>query len=402
MNARFAAAIAAASEASPMTNGSVPIIQGRTLYADGDGLAYYCAGNDDTLPGEARRRMIEKLDDAKRACGAESVTILTTASGSHKGHRYAVARVKPYQGQRSGKSRPKNWESLRALLDEGMVGQHPVVTTHIAEADDLFAHYAHRGDSVIYTQDKDMRMVPGWHLDWTTHILHHLPRGEFSKTMNDKLYGRKWFWQQVLMGDTADNIPGLPKYEARATVFKPIGEKTAEVFLDGVHSDMGALLVAQKLYQSFYKERWLVELLEQGILLWMREVPHDPFDVADIGNPFVSLRTHELWQPAQDEILERINEAVAYVRTPQAESIGDSPSPLGVLDEAAGPLRLVPTPRTVSEDRIGPRPLDGTGASSPAPDVQCPARESGEQLPPFRGVEPVGFPAWGRKLLAAV
>ena len=105
---QFAAAIAAAVSASPMTNNSVPV-ERRVLLVDGDGLAYYCAGNDETSIGEARARLIEKVKGAQRACGAEDVRILLTNSGSHKGHRYAIARVKPYQGQRVNSRRPKNW-----------------------------------------------------------------------------------------------------------------------------------------------------------------------------------------------------------------------------------------------------------------------------------------------------
>ena len=48
MNSPFAAAIAAAAGASPMACGSVPVTLDRKLLVDGDGLAYYCGGNDET------------------------------------------------------------------------------------------------------------------------------------------------------------------------------------------------------------------------------------------------------------------------------------------------------------------------------------------------------------------
>ena len=144
----YAAAIAAAAAAAPQ--GSVPITPGRILLADGDGLAYYCAGNDDTDAGEARQRVVDKLKTAAKAVGAERIIVLITGSGSHKGHRYAVARVKPYQGQRAGSRRPKNWEALRNYMESSEF-PFEVDSTVVAEADDLFGWYSHTfPDVVIY------------------------------------------------------------------------------------------------------------------------------------------------------------------------------------------------------------------------------------------------------------
>lgn len=261
-----------------MATGSVPIICNRTLLVDGDGLAYYCGGNDDTEPGEARANLIAKLESAKRACGAERVLILLTASGSIKGHRYAIATVKPYQGQRANNRRPKNWRYLRDLLESGSVSGFPVETTYTAEADDLFSKhcYAAPNDYVIYTQDKDMRMIPGWHLDWVEHRLFYLAPNVFSMERNGKVYGRKWFWLQMLHGDTADNIPGLPKYKTvnakGEEVLKPVGDVTANKMLDGLDEDETRDLV-YLLYEGYYGEGWFTHVAEQAVLLWMRQKP---------------------------------------------------------------------------------------------------------------------------------
>mgnify|MGYP003537285249 FL=1 len=88
------------AQASPFVAGAVPVIQGRVLVVDGDGLAYYCAGNDDTTIGEARSRATDKVRSAMQAVGAESALIVLTGRFSHKGHRYAIARRVPYQSKR--------------------------------------------------------------------------------------------------------------------------------------------------------------------------------------------------------------------------------------------------------------------------------------------------------------
>ena len=115
----FAALAAAAGAAAPMSSGTYNT--GRTLYIDGDGLAYYCAGNDEATTETARENLHAFIRQAKDRAGAEFVRILVTASGSSKGDRFAIARAKPYQGQRADARRPKNWAYLRLLLEAAEV-----------------------------------------------------------------------------------------------------------------------------------------------------------------------------------------------------------------------------------------------------------------------------------------
>lgn len=418
---RFAALAEEAEQHSPMSNGEVPQIEGRLLLADGDGLCYYCAGNEETAPGTARANMLDKIRSAARAAGASAIKILLTAQGSHKGFRRAVARVKPYQGQRDD-HRPKNWAYLRELLEVGGAANlGPDLTvelTAVAEADDLFALYAkEHPDCVIYTQDKDMKMVPGWHLDWLTHLMVHVPPGTWHKPSTDlaKPYGRVFFWQQMLQGDSADNIPGLPFYTDGSIVKSGpnkgeikqirIGEPkkdqigTAATLLDQIKTDMGACILLKDLYESCYGERWLVEMLEQGILLWMRsDAASDPFDVCQEGHPFHPLTDHELFKPACDEILARIKEFQTHE---EAQNYGSCDGEGITAGEAAVQMcdlsaTVPPTPRCA-----GSQPFNGTCASDLASGVQLPVGQGGEQLQEVRRVQPRGFPAWATRLLAA-
>ena len=349
----FAGAIAAAAHASPMASGSVPILPSRTLLVDADGLAYYCAGNDDTDPGEARANLINKVRGAMRIVGAGEVRLLTTASGSHKGHRYAVARVKPYQGQRAGSRRPNNWRYLRDLLESETIGL-PVELTTTAEADDLFAWWAYNypDDSVIYTQDKDMRMLPGLHLDWVSHRTHRVEynlnwcRQEtrahnvipYNSLFNDKQYGPQWFWHQMLHGDTADNIPGLPKYVIDGKA-KPVGEVTAGKLLVGVPSYEAAVAA---LYESYYGERWLVEMIEQACLLWLRRDPNKWDDCLDPGGPLALWNDGEQeFAKAYQEIERRVRDADNINDAAKAQAVGDGDSPGAAGDQPAPTVRIV-------------------------------------------------------------
>lgn len=279
----FAALADAAAARAPQApvEGVVP---GRTLVIDGDGLAYYCAGNDDTTKDEARNSLNSKIAQAKAACGAEHVVLAVTGRGSHKGHRYAIARVKPYQGQRSNARRPRNWEFLRELLEA-----HPLTRVVLdREADDVIGEVsgavsAKRPAAVVLTQDKDMRMLTGcWHMDWATHGLLFVDSGTYELVHNDKVYGSKWFLLQLLQGDTADNIPGLPFYCDGSFYAKGhfgqgqlrklrIGEKGAQEALAKTTNFSEGLFVVRQLYLSYYGARADVELAEQAVLLWMRK-----------------------------------------------------------------------------------------------------------------------------------
>lgn len=323
----LAALASKASAVCPQGVAGQPIVPGRILLMDGDGLAYNCAGNEDTDTGQARINLNNKISTAKAASGAEHVCILITPSGSPKADRYAVAQVRPYQGQRTGSHRPKNWEFLRQILSKEYYNGHRVVTDNYFEADDVFARASLGcGPSkvVIYTQDKDMRMVPGWHLNWNTYQMFWLHPETWSASFGDKLYGRAWFWSQMLHGDTVDNIPGLPYYMdgsryktgIKKGQLKEIrcGDKADVVqTMQDKGSDEDACLYAITLYLSCYQDYYAVAMLEQAILLWIRPRPN-VFDVLDNG-PLSPLLGHEHFEHARKVIQKRITDYVYAVKT---------------------------------------------------------------------------------------
>jgi 5'-3' exonuclease len=202
--------------------------------------------------------------------------------------------------------------------------------TMTAEADDLFGERAYHApdDVVIYTQDKDMRMLPGIHLDWVTNRMHQVhvlqqslrPSLVQDSVFNDKQYGPKWFWLQMLHGDNADNIPGLPlarcKYGGGPITpdgkLNKVGEAAAPKILDA-HSDLTLAGAVELAYRSYYGERWLVEMLEQACLLWMRRVPDKWDDCLDPGGPLEWFNDGSAtFTKAYLEIQSRVKEADDY------------------------------------------------------------------------------------------
>ena len=249
----------------------VPVVPGRRVHIDGDMLAYQCGGNDDTDVATSRRILKSKIDLFKDASGAEGVLLHLTASGSTKGDRAAIAYTKPYQGQRKG-HRPKNWQYLRDYMAEGLAG--PVKQWFDREADDGFGFIsANCPLDVIATRDKDMRMLPGWHLNWDTYDLIKVNADQFAMEAGGKMYGHKWFWTQMLWGDAADNIPGLPRHPDFP---RGVGEVAAGKLLAFAHDDDSAAHAVAQAYKAHYGNEWADRYVEQASLLWIRRTNQAP------------------------------------------------------------------------------------------------------------------------------
>lgn len=301
----LAEAVAKAADAAPMpTYEPVPVIPGRVLLVDGDYLAYFSAGNDDTEPGRARNNVLDRINLMRDLSGSEKVVVHMTASESTKGDRFIISTVKPYQGQRGGR-KPKNWRFLRDFLETYTGTAFTTKMWGQREADDGIAYHSKilgPDLAVIATADKDMRMLDGWHIDWKTLQLTHVNQQFEVIGANGLTYGHKWFWLQLLQGDSADNIPGLPKYVVNGTE-KLIGPATAEKMLAEVTDDEGAAHICEALYASYYTSQYAARVAEQAALLWLRR--DSEADVADCAMymPFsngVKLAFEELRQRIHD------------------------------------------------------------------------------------------------------
>jgi len=232
------------SEVSP-SSVSIPsrdIVPGRTLHLDADSLCYQFAHPDEPLV-ENFNKTLEMIEALKRAAGADFVKCHVTVGS--KGGRYQIAQLKEYQGNRGVSPEDKqdrinnirDWiGNLRHYRIEGCCSQYQ-------EADDAICQemYTDR-NAILYSIDKDLWMVPGLHLEPKTFSIKMYPRG-YGKcsldpcTQKAKLIGKgeSFFWHQVLMGDRADNIPGLPMFSYE-TVLSCIPTKTQTVLLEKIRT----------------------------------------------------------------------------------------------------------------------------------------------------------------------
>lgn len=262
-------AVAAAS-LPPAPTARVSPVPGLVAHVDGDYMAYFAAGKDTMHHAQCRNNILARCRKLQRVTGATKVIMHLTCGGSDKGGRFLIAEFQPYQKQRKGSKKPLNWQAARdAMTDHDGSAFIPKIWRD-READDGMAYWSDiprsRGDAldihVIHAADKDMRMFAGLHVNWKT--WHHtlVPHGAFEVIGDDGLlYGHKWFWQQMLEGDSADAIPGLPG----------CGKTTAPKLLAHTTDNTTAYAAVETAYKARMGEHWQTHMVEQAALLWMRQ-----------------------------------------------------------------------------------------------------------------------------------
>jgi len=225
--------------------------------------------NGDLPPWEYVQEMLEmRLERIMQGSGATTSTLFLTEGRTF---RYDIATVKPYKGSRVD-HKPWHYQNLTVYMRD-VLGA--TIVTHI-EADDAMAIWqterlsvATSEDTIICTRDKDLKQVPGWHYQWEMGA-----QGEWGPelvtkegdglTLNKKRNsvvgtGLPFFYAQVLQGDKADNIPGLPGCGAVATWNA----------LNRFDDPSEMLGIVRYMYADHYGEEWEERLTEQGQLCWM-------------------------------------------------------------------------------------------------------------------------------------
>jgi hypothetical protein len=186
--------------------------------------------------------------------------------------RYALATSRPYKGNRAEK-KPWHFRNLTAHMVNVLGAQ----AVQQLEADDRLAidHLASDGTTVLCSRDKDLRQVPGFFYSWE---LGNQPAygpkvidplgdlvlkpGAAKKPPKLSGSGFKFFCAQVIMGDSTDNIPGLPGY----------GPAAAYEILNECDTEHDCLLAVEAAYEV--EEMSDDYLLEQGRLCWVTRRLH--------------------------------------------------------------------------------------------------------------------------------
>lgn len=287
---------------------------GRVVHVDADILAYILSAKNDKLKTQKGRRWaitqaaLEYTQELKFETGSEFVVMHTTPSKSTKGGRFNQALLKVYQGNRKDKVKPQELTWTREeLLSKDRAGVWTGFPHYNQEADDGLAQALYnarnKGEehlAVLCSQDKDLGMCQGLHVDWDDHT-RMFTVDEVGKLWidtsgkQDKVRGNgfMWFCYQMLAGDTADDISGIPKLtqEMALKYFgsapkngnpKACGSKTAYKILKDMTSREELFEAIVEMYwhygetigfKSYAKEDITSKqaFLSEAYLLWMRE-----------------------------------------------------------------------------------------------------------------------------------
>jgi hypothetical protein len=320
-----------------------PMIKSRTLHLDADFLSYYVTFDDqdgELQLEDAVAGLLLQADTLREIAGCGDMCLHFTPKGSTKGGRYDYALQKPYQEQRSGKPKPRLLSAVRIACAERYAkgrlynGIRVVaVMDALHEADDTL-RFACEGnpDAVLWSLDKDLGFTNCTHLDENYGLVEVNGFGytrinvseSKSKTKTLKGKGTKFFWSQLLLGDTADTIVGCARLskeindrefpnKALKDAYARIDSGKAQTaitqaaldrgdsslgvikvfeLLAGAHCDRDALRIVVECYKSYYGSEhysefrgrsysWYEYLVSEANMLWIKRW------VGDTGEAFI-------------------------------------------------------------------------------------------------------------------
>lgn len=213
-------------------------------------------------PFDVVEEMVERrIPEIIKESGADGTPELCfTGEGNF---RNFIAFTHPYKANRNEK--PFHYYNTVFYLK--LLYKHHVVDG--LEADDLMGILmtANPGKYICISRDKDLRQIPGLHYGWEVHNQPAFGPHEFNHfgsvvlTPKNKIVGggMKFFYCQLLMGDSVDTVPGINK----------LGPVKAYAIINPCTTIEECELAASEAYKKAYGLDWLSVMREQGRLLYM-------------------------------------------------------------------------------------------------------------------------------------
>ena len=222
---------------------------------DADLIVYRVAW---TTPGDpvgiAFWRAEETLRGIKDALKTDEYDCFITSSDQSN---FRLELFPEYKANRANKEKPPHYHALRDFFLE----RHGAELVMDQEADDALGIAQKHPDTCIVSIDKDLNQIPGYHYDFVKKVFYEVSEAD----------GLRWFYEQLLKGDSTDNIPGV----------KGIGHIRAKKILEGISNP-------KELYNAVLK-KYLEELgsQEEAERMVLR------------NGRLLKIRTQEgeLWQP---------------------------------------------------------------------------------------------------------
>lgn len=226
-----------------------------------DGDSFLSAAAWGRSPGDAKAHVLLQIKWVVEATFAEDYLI---AVGDPRYPNYRSVLYNEYKKSASRIAskvkRPEWFDELRELLTQ----QPNVVPASCCEADDLIRMWASEASAsgdpfVVASIDKDLDCIAGKHYNPRTQELY-----DVAEDTADFFY-----WQQLLQGDSVDNIPGLPG----------IGPVKAKKILNSITKEQTRKELVIQTYKDYYGDEWKDFLTVNGRLIHMWRHEHDYFTI---------------------------------------------------------------------------------------------------------------------------
>lgn len=215
---------------------------------DGDIVCYRCAASAEKDDQQvALIRASRLLQDIISETGADEIKLFLSGS---ENFRYQI--YPEYKANRRDLPRPQHLQAVREFL----VLKWGADVTDGYEADDAIGVVcSETSGSVCASIDKDLLQLPGEHYNFVTR--------QFQTV--DVLDGWRNFYQQLILGDKADNIPG---FDGKSRVKWPKFLEQSRLALLAAQSSYEMYLVVRGLYTSVNQE--LLERNAKVLYLWRK------------------------------------------------------------------------------------------------------------------------------------
>lgn len=227
---------------------------------DGDVLVYAALWGTENLD-ESKQRLQEILEGVVENTFSDDYIIAVGGNSNFREEFFYLYKKSP--SRLKAKEQKSTWlpELKQHLRDHAYA-----VTSHGCEADDLVRMWSIQAKEanipcVIITIDKDLDCIPG---------LHFNPIKEIAYTVTED-EADEHYWKQILMGDSVDNIPGLPN----------IGEVKALRILQNCKDSKERQRAVIEAYKKVYNDNWKDYLLSNARLIHIWRKEHDYFKITE-------------------------------------------------------------------------------------------------------------------------
>lgn len=184
---------------------------------------------------------------------------LMAVAGSHNYRNYMYDLYKANRHKR-----PNPVRGYVRSIRERAIKEELAIESAYAEADDLMRTWSEECrfnniDYVICTIDKDLKCIPGKYYNMAKDTLENISEQD----------AMRHFYEQLLKGDSVDNIPGLFR----------VGDVKARKWLEPYSTEEEFQEVVVSKYIEYYGDGWYDQLLSNGKLLYLQKHELDFFNL---------------------------------------------------------------------------------------------------------------------------